>query len=290
MVPGAGHRLPPLRDLTDRVGTIAAGLPFAGVPVFVGVMDAWAGFSGIGVTGERDAGYLSGTSEVLGIVSAAHVPTPGVIVFPERGGIRLHAAPTQSGGASLDWLAQLFGRAPAELADLAGATKPSPAVPVFLPHLEGERAPLWDPRSRGVFARIGAASGAGEIARAVLEGVAFSARLAFEATEMSAGHAAASLNLGGGGARFDGWCQIRADALGKTLRRVKVLDAGTLGAAIIAGLGSGSWTSLAAAAEILVAFERDFEPGPSLRNYYDDRFQNYRRLYEDLKAFNAGYG
>ena len=51
-------------------------------------------------------------------------------------------------------------------------------------------------------------------------------------------HRSRSSNIGGGGARSDTWCQIRADALGKKLRRVEVLDAGTLGAAIIAGVGS----------------------------------------------------
>jgi xylulokinase len=253
-------------------------------------MDAWAGFFGIGVTGDRDAGYLSGTSEVLGVVSSAHVPTPGVIVFPEIGGVRLHAAPTQSGGASLDWAADLLGRGAAKMAALASATSPSEAVPLFLPHLQGERAPLWDIRSRGVFARLNAASGAGELARAVMEGVAFSARLALEATEASAGYHAGRLAIGGGGARFDGWCQIRADALGKTLQRVRVLDAGTLGAAIIAGLGSGTWPSLGDAARRLVSFDRAFEPDASLRGYYDAKFGKYRRLYDDLKSFNASYG
>jgi xylulokinase len=68
-----------------------------------------------------------------------------------------------------------------------------------------------------------------------------------------------------------------------------VLDAGTVGAAIIAGLGSGSMPSLAAATERLVAFDRTFEPDPRARAYYDEKFGKYRELYARLKPFNEGY-
>lgn len=290
LVPGAHERLAPLRRFTDCVGTVRSGLPFAGLPVFTGTMDAWAGMFGIGAVQNGDTMYVSGTSDVLGTISAARVPTPGVIVFPAYEGITLHVAPTQSGGASLMWLSNLIGRPPDEVAALVGETPPSPHVPLFLPHLQGERAPYWDGQSRGVFARVETATGPGELARSVLEGVAFAARLAFAATERSTGLVAPALNIGGGGARLDTWCQIRADAFGKSLRRARVRDAGTLGAAIIAGVGSGAMPSLAAAARRLVAYDRTFEPNPALAGYYDERFGKYQELYADLKRFNASYG
>lgn len=289
LVPGAREKLAPLHDFTHCVGRVRAGLPCAGAPVFVGAMDAWAGMFGIGVTRDGDAMYLSGTSEVLGVVSQQHVPVPGVIVFPPYKNIRLHAAPTQSGGASLGWLSTLLGRDADDISSLVAATPSSDSVPLFLPHLQGERAPLWDIRSRGVFARMDAATGPGELCRATMEGVAFSARLALEAAESSAGATADRVNLGGGGARSDVWCQIRADALGKALRRVSVLDAGTLGAAVIAGVGSGAMRSFEAAADRLVSFERTFEPARSTRDYYDTKFAKYRELYADLKSFNESY-
>lgn len=289
-VPGAREKLAPLKDFTSCVGNVRSGLPCAGAPVFVGVMDAWAGMFGVGVTRDRDAMYLSGTSEVLGIVSAEHVATPGVIVFPAYRGIRLHAAPTQSGGASLDWLCALLGRNTEDVSRVAAATPASSSVPLFLPHLQGERAPLWDPKSRGVFARMDSATGPGELVRAVMEGVALSARLALEATEKSAGVAVDTLNIGGGGARSDLWCQIRADALGKRLRRASVLDAGTLGAAVLAGVGSGAMPSLDAAVARLVSFDRTFEPATESREYYDGKFAKYGELYVDLKRFNESYG
>ncbi len=290
LVPGARERLAPLTDFTHCVGRVRKGFAFAGVPVFVGTMDAWAGMFGIGVVANDDAMYVSGTSEVLGIISARRVPTPGVIVFPSYEGTTLHVAPTQSGGASLMWLTSLLGREPGAIAELVAETPPSPHVPLFLPHLQGERAPVWDAKSRAVFARVETAAGPGDLARAVLEGVAYSARLAFEATERSADCVAEHLNIGGGGARLDVWCQIRADAFGKVLRRARVVDAGTLGAAMIAGVGAGAMPSLSAAAQRLVAFDRTFEPNAALADYHNQRFGKYQELYADLKSFNAGYG
>jgi len=290
LTPGARERLAPLHDITQSVGRVRSGLPCAGAPVFVGVMDAWAGMFGTGVSRNGDAMYLSGTSEVLGVVSTRHAPTPGVIVFPPYRGIRLHAAPTQSGGGSMAWLCTLLGRSFDEISRLAAATPPSDATPLFLPHLQGERAPLWDLKSRGVFARMNAATGPGDLSRAVMEGVAFSARLALEAAESSAGMGVDRLNIGGGGARSDVWGPIRADALGKTIRRVRMLDAAALGAAIIAGVGSGAMQSFETAIDRLVSFERAFEPNSSARGYYDAKFGKYQELYASLKPFNDPYG
>jgi xylulokinase len=96
-------------------------------------------------------------------------------------------------------------------------------------------------------------------------------------------------NLGGGGARSDRWCQIRADAFGFSLRRAAVSEATALGAAILAGLGSGVMPSLTDAVRQLVTFDRTFEPNSANRGYYDDRFGKYRELYAALKPFNASY-
>lgn len=288
LVPGARALLPPLAKFDDVAGRVRAGLPCAGTPVVTGAMDAWGGMFGIGVVQDRDAMYQSGTSEVPGIISSRVTPTPGVIVFPAYEGIVVHAAPTQSGGAALSWLGSILGRSLDDVSALAAATAPSDAVPHFLPHLQGERAPLWDAASRGVFARMDSRAGTGEMVRSVMEGVAFSARLAFDALRQSAGPVVGA-NLGGGGAQSDVWCQIRADALGFPLRRTAISDSAALGAAILAGLGAGLMQSLPQAVNDLVRFDRTFEPDPSLQAYYDDRFGHYRALYETMRPFNARF-
>ncbi|WDR03242.1 FGGY family carbohydrate kinase [Devosia algicola] len=289
LVSGAAERLPSLADCTTVVGTVRTGLRCAGTPVVVGTMDAWGGMFGVGVVNNGDAMYQSGTSEIPGIVSSILVPTPGVITFPPYSGIVMHAAPTQSGGAALSWFARVLGRSPAEAAALAATARPGATVPMFLPHLQGERAPLWDSASRGVFARLDASAGGAEMALGVLQGVGYSVRLAFGALTTSAACDPPTINIGGGGALSDNWCQIRADILGKPLKRCASPEIAALGAAILAGLSQGIGSSLADAIGRLVHFDRTFEPDLSLTAYHADRFEHYQTLYRDLVDFNAHY-
>lgn len=281
---GAATRLAPLSDPLARIGTVAADWPLAGTPVILGVMDAWASLFGLGVAGNGEAMYLSGTSEVLGIVSPDLTPEPGIITFPDWRGIRLHAAPTQSGGASLDWVARLTGQTPATAAAMAADIAPD--SPLFLPHLQGERAPLWDAASRAGFAGLTAAHGPADLIAAVLEGVAFSARLALEALDRSACTTPHSLRAGGGGFASDRWAQIRADALGRTLIRVQGRDPGALGAAVMAGAGIGAMADLATAARALVQTDRVFTPAPESAARADRRYALWRDLYGQLRPIN----
>ena len=263
IVPGSEARLPPLRKFTDCVGRVRNGLPCAGAPVVVGAMDAWGGMFGVGVHAPGHSMYLSGTSEIPGIVSPTVEPTPGVIVFPTYDGITLHAGPTQSGGSSMAWLGGLLGRTPEELAGLARDLPADAAVPVFLPHLQGERAPLWDAHARGVFVGLDSATGPAHLARSVMEGVGYSVRLSMEALEASAGRRVDQVNCGGGGFQSDVWNQIRADILGKTLRRVAISDAAALGAATIAAVGCGVHDSIAGSVGAIVQFDREYDPDPA---------------------------
>ena len=178
------------------------------------------------------------------------------------------------------------GKSASELSALVAGVEPSAAMPLFLPHLEGERAPIWDSASRGVFARLDGRTGAPEMARAVMEGVSFSLRWAFEALQQSTGSPVEIAKIGGGGSRSDVWTQIKADILGFPLRRAAVPNSAAIGAAILAGVGSGVMPSLPDAIRSLIQFDRTFEPQRSFRTLYDDRFAHYRDLYETLRPFN----
>ncbi len=279
LVSRAADVLPPLHDPLHVAGPVVSG-PFRGVPVATGTMDAWAAMFGLGVSGESEAMYLSGTSEVLGLISTAQHAEPGVVVFPEWRGITLHAGPTQSGGASLDWLGRLLGSDSGRLDALAAGAMITSASPLFLPHLEGERAPIWDPTSRAAFAGISSSTGPAELVASVMEGVAFSARLALEAVERSGGVRAPLLRHGGGGAMSDTWCQIRANALGRQLARVSTAEAGAMGALVMGGVATSVLPDLAVATAELVAIDRLFVPDDTAASRADDRFELYRDLYQ----------
>ena len=137
----------------------------------------------------------------------------------------MHAAPTQSGGAALaGWrrAGQDAGRAVGARRD--ASRRPTPCrCSCRISRASGRRS--GTAATRGVFARMDARAGTAEMVARVMEGVAFSVRLAFEALQTSAGVTLEIANIGGGGARSDAWCQIRADALGIALRRTAVPDA-----------------------------------------------------------------
>lgn len=280
--PRAPSLLPTLADPCDVAGTIASEWPFAGLPIAVGTMDAWASMFGLGVVSNGQAMYLSGTSEVMGLISSQRVGAPGIITFPNWNGITLHAGPTQSGGASLAWLSRLIG---VEVRDLGALAEKAPVhaqSPLFLPHLEGERAPLWDPHSRGAFIGLDSNTGPAEIATSVMEGVAFAARLALESIEVSGGQRVETLRHGGGGAVSDTWCQIRANALGRSLDRVVAKETGAMGALVIAGAASGTLDDLEGAIQALVSTEQSFHPDLGQSAMADERFNLFKELYHEL--------
>jgi xylulokinase len=287
LVPGAEDRLPPLVPSRATVGRVRAGLPGVGAPVVCATMDAWAGMLAAGGAANGAGVYLSGTSEVGGIVSDARLPTPGVIVFPPCEGVTIHAGPTQAGGASVAWLANLLHRDPAIISELAARSDPKRARPIFLPHLQGERAPVWDIAARGAFAGLDASMSEPELSRAVLEGVAYSGRWLFEALEASAAAKPDRLRHAGGGAQSSLWCQIKADVLGRPIERLSVLDAGLLGAAMFAGLGTDVFGSAAEAAVRMARIERTFEPDSMETARHDEGFACYTELYGRLKGFRT---
>jgi xylulokinase len=286
LLAGAAKVLPDLRDPLDIAGPIRPGRPFAGVPIATGTMDAWAGMFGLGVADEGAAMYLSGTSDVLGLISGDRTGTEGIITFPPWRGITLHAGPTQSGGASLAWAARLLGQDVAQLGALAAQAPIKRQSPLFLPHLEGERAPLWDSSSRGVFAGMTSGTGPEDLAACVMEGVAFSARLALEAIERSGNRAVPRLRHGGGGATSNTWCQIRANALGRTLDRVAVSEVGAMGALVMAATAAGELADLHEATKELVAFDECFAADPQQAALADVRFEVFKKLYRALGPVN----
>src|SRR5262249_31320311 len=152
-------------------------------------------------------------------------------------GLTVHAGPTQSGGDALRWWGEAIGRDVAGVIGLAAAADRRGRPILFLPHLEGERAPLWDAGLRGALVRLDGHARARAFALAVMEGVALSARMLLASLEGAAGEPMPRLFLAGGGAHADLWAQIRADCLGRPLDRVACLDVGCLGAAIMAAVG-----------------------------------------------------
>jgi xylulokinase len=253
-------------------------------------MDAWSGLFGAGVRRPGLGAYISGTSEILALASDRRLGAPGVVTFPAAAGLNVHAGPTQSGGDALRWWADVTGRDVASVVALAAeASRVGPPI-LFLPQLEGERAPLWDASLRGAFVGLDGRAQAPEFALAVMEGVVLSARMLLAALESAAGESFPRLFHAGGGAASDLWAQIRADCVGRPLDRVACLDVGCLGGAIMAAVGVGAHASLSDAIIAMTRVERTFTPDPGMKARYDGMYDAYVRAIAALKPIAASSG
>ncbi|GLY85194.1 FGGY-family carbohydrate kinase [Actinoallomurus iriomotensis] len=141
----------------------------------------------------------------------------------------------RSSGSTLRWLADVVGRTPAELADLA-ASASSDGVHL-VPAFGGLSAPWWDSDAQAVLAGMTLGTRLPQIARAALESIAFQV----EDVVAAAGHHEVLL-ADGGAAANPALMQIQADVSGREVHQSLVADLSALGAAHLAGLGAALWS------------------------------------------------
>lgn len=227
-------RLPPRREpwsqlaQVDAAGARTTGLP-EGTPVAVGWTDALAGMVALGAFGRPAAFVHTGTSDIAGVSGTAPEPGRNVLHIPVScAPLPVAYGPTQTAGAALEWLAGVLGRPAGDLLDLALRADPG-AVPLFLPYLDGERAPHWDPMMRGRFLDLAMATGPAELARAVLRGVALADRHVLEESGSTDG----PVHVGGAAALHPAWIRVRQETWGRPLLLHSSADVAALGAAVL---------------------------------------------------------
>ncbi len=146
-------------------------------------------------------------------------------------------------GSAVQWLRDGLGilRESGDVEALAASVEDTDGV-VFVPALTGLGAPHWDPYARGTIVGITRGTTAAHIARATLEAIAFQTRDVIEAMRDDAGIEFTELKVDGGASVDDLLMQLQADVLGVPVRRPRVLETTGLGAATLAGLGTGVWS------------------------------------------------
>ena len=289
LVDGVADRLPEVRAIDACIGTVRDGdYPLVShAAVVTGTMDAWGSVYGSGVVDHGSAMEVAGTSEILALFSRERHPTAGVVSFLPVDGLHLHAGPTQAGGDSVTWLASVAGLSISSVLDRAAEAPPGADGLIFLPHLLGERAPLWDGDARGAFVGLSSAHRTAHLCRAVLEGVAYSARHLLEALQEAGAVVPDELRASGGGSQSDLWCQIKADVLDLPVARLQVRHSGCLGAALIAATGAGLVDGgVRDVARETIRVERVFEPRAD-RGIYDALYGLYRELYGAMQPTYA---
>ncbi|WP_306223678.1 xylulokinase [Bosea beijingensis] len=285
--------IPAILEPTEIVASVQSDLPapfdkLAGIPVFCGCNDTWAAVAGLGALRPGYAYNISGTTEVLGVLGPEQAEAEGLISVDWRGLWHL-GGPSQNGADTAAWLAGLLG-GNGPVGDtierlLAGPRHPQPLI--FLPYLQGERVPYWDPNLRGAFIGLGRQHGPTDLAYAVLEGVACQNRLVLERAEGALGSRVDEIRFGGGAAANPVWAQVKADICGRPIAVGTAREPGLLGAAIIAWTGLGRFTSLEAAQGALVTIARRYEPDPARLPAYNALYALYRQSEAALAPISA---
>jgi len=296
-------KLPEIVKCTEVLGRLtpsaAEELGLApGTQVVAGAIDNTAAAVGAGATGDFDAHLYLGTSSWL----CAHVPFKKTDIFTSLASIPcavpgrwLLTALQATAGGNLTWLRDnvLYHQdellAEEEQPDvfkifdqIAGRVPPGSNGVLYTPWIWGERAPVDDRALRAGLYNLSLENTREDIVRAFFEGVALNTRWLLGPVGKFLGRPVDTINLVGGGGQSDVWCQILADVLGVTVRRVRdPIQANARGAAWIAAAGLGEITF--ADVPRLVEFDGEFEPGAAARRVYDERYRTFLEIHKRMR-------
>ena len=268
-----------------------------GTPVVGGARDNAAAAVGTGVVENGRAFTTLGTSGVI----FAHIDK--VSIDPQG---RVHtfcaALPggwtvmscTLSAGGSLQWFRNNFcdneistakgmGVDPYELIAVQASKVPVGANRLlFLPYLMGERSPLLNPDARGVFFGLSGIHTKRDMIRAVMEGVSYSQRECLDVlAEMGVSFKEMLATGGGGKSLF--WRQMLADNYNCPVTTVQNQEGPALGAAILAGVGTGLYDSVPDACRKILKFNQPQQPDTDMVKAYTPYYELYKKVYNSLK-------
>lgn len=292
------HIFPEVLGSSDVAGTLTheaasvLGLT-PGIPVVAGCADQPAQALANGLIAPGTAAVTTGTGGQVFVPLA--LDTGDLLPADKRLHVFNHAAPGRwyvlgailAAGLALRWLRGIVGLkghpdAYAILSAEAGAVPLGAEGLVFLPYLVGERTPHMDPLARGAFVGLAERHTRGHLARAVMEGVAFALRQTLEIS-LSVGDPVASIIVAGGGAESDVWRGIQADVFGLPLRRTLQPEQTCVGAALLAGAGTGYYRDLEEAVASAARHGPPTDPDPIRHERYNALYAMFCDLYPHLR-------
>lgn len=165
----------------------------------------------------------------------------------------------------------------------AAAVAPGSDGVIFLPYMSGERTPIWDPNAKGVFYGLDFSKTKGHFIRAAMEGTAYALKHNLDVAK-EAGAEVSVLRAMGGSANSLLWTQIKSDITGKPIVVPSSDTATTLGAVILAGVGTGMYKDFDEAVSLTVEEKRFHEPDPDKAEVYGENYMTYIELYQQLKG------
>ena len=296
------HRLlPDIHDSTDVIGELTKqaaeqlGLA-AGTPVVIGGGDGASAAVGAGAISEGPAYNYIGSSSWISFAATRPIFDPGRRIFNWAHMVPNMFAPCgtmQAAGGSYQWLQRQVCWSETREAGETGEDvyeimnrRAAESIPgahglLFLPYLQGERSPHWNPKARGEFVGLQVTHTRADLIRATLEGISMNLRTILQSF-LDANARIDEVILIGGGAKGMLWRQILADVFGRpTLRPHLLEEATSLGAAIAGGVGIGLFTDFSIVKQCVEIVNRH-DPNPQAQAVYDRLYPIFLATYNAL--------
>jgi glycerol kinase len=279
--------LPEVRPSCGRFGTTAAGLPVpAGVPVSGILGDQQAALFGQACLspGMTKNTYGTGSFVLMNVGERCPDPADGLL-GTVAWTLGEHAPATYAlegsifvTGAAVQWLRDGLGVIgdSAEIGPLAESCADTGGV-YLVPAFAGLGSPWWDAYARGTVVGITRGTGRAQLARAVVESMAYQTRDVVEAMAAASGQPVAELRVDGGASVMDLLLQLQADQLGVTVARPVGGETTALGAGYVAGLAEGVWSADDLASRWQL--DRSFQPVAD-RSAADAAYRQWQRAVE----------
>ncbi len=293
------EKLPGIKGASEQVGVVGesaaseTGLK-AGTPVACGSGDSISAAVGAGAVSEGTIVYVAGSTDCVTLpmrkpatdkrwINCGYIPK----------GMWFGIGSSTSTGVSIEWFqreivgttGQRAAGSRLEITELAEACEPGASGLIYLPYLQGERTPVWDPQARGMFVGLTASTTRSDLARAVLEGTAFALRHIIESLDAVLDGPIKEIRAVGGGTKNSLWNQIKADVLRQPLDVLEFQESSTLGAALLGGIAGGVFGSFEEAGGVARSHSGVRRVDPNLENgkKYDEIFELYKKLYPQTR-------
>jgi gluconokinase len=254
----------------------------------IGASDGCLANLGSQATEPGVAAITIGTSGAVRVASRKPAPNQAMTfsyVLDEQ--TYICGGPVNNGGIVLQWLLRnVFGKetlSPEDYNKLFELIRPISAGSeglIFLPYLNGERAPVWDASASGCFFGLRLQHGQGHLARAVLEGICYALNQVLVTLEQHTGHIH-KIKVSGGFVHSEVWMQLLADITGKPLVLMHTEDASAIGAAYLAAKATGLTNEYPQPEST----EKVITPDWQTHKVYKKGFATYSQLYPALKSF-----
>ncbi len=278
------------KNIAAKIGILSS------TPFIIGASDGPLANLGIGAISSGDTAITIGTSGAIRQMS--NTPKTDklqeIFCYGLTKDLWIMGGPTNNGAIVLQWVkdafgeheihrAQQTGKSPYDLlTSLATNVQPGSNGLLFLPYLNGERAPFWDANARGSFIGLTLEHKKEHLIRASLEGVIFSIYHVGEALERLAGKPN-TLYASGGFARSSLWVQIVADIFGQSVFVPESHQSSAWGAAWVSLVGIGEVSSLEGIKDF-IPMKETYHPQTKTHQTYIELYQIFKELYTVLKS------